>query len=790
MADFKTVKNLIEPHKEPDKQFFSDLLDSEKQQAYEDEHITAVMSMLKALYISRLRLKIARLKTERDELKNSPDYDAEKYRKVLEINAEIMRLNKKTEEYKPFFDEPYFARMDVTDDKEGYNSYYIGKHGDEGLEIVDWRAPLAQKYYQKSRTSFSINDYDYKLILRRALRTGKGKVLDMKNEYLNLSGYLSKEEIAGRDEALVFDPFLKEILRTRKEKQEICDIIETIQEKQFEIITLPEADRFILQGVAGSGKTMILLHRLSYIMYNNESVRPTDVLVITPSDSFNAFIDELSAVLELQKVKTSTLERYFINLLKNAGINLDGKTDFNAPVPEEYLGYIYSPSFVKETDAKLSKVFDGVYGMFASHDCRGVIDEILTVCKMQTEEYEKLKNAGLRVRRCVLGEIKEKPDGGLYYTKQFRYMFNCVLDLNEFLSLVISDARMKGYAYFYRQLLSFYKSVKFLRRYSNKICRTAIEDLTKLSESVEKEISDLKRYKMKIGASEVLTYADGIEKREQLKNEISAAISAVERILNGFIVFYDFADVLRGETYFTAIGKCENTADILRFFYKETVRKAKQKYGVPLKPLIKSDPFSMCLLLTRLGFNLSPKYSFIFVDEAQDVSPAEYEVIKTVNDRAVFNIFGDLKQNITPWRGIKNWEEIGYKLYNLKLNYRNTDKIVNFVSQNLGIDMQSIGFDGAEVERLAARSVTGWLTGKNGLKAIICTEQSLSAYSKKSYNVLRESGKISKTKINLMTVYESKGLEFTAVAVADSDMTVNEKYIAYTRALKNLAIII
>ena len=36
--------------------------------------------------------------------------------------------------------------MDVTDDKEGYNSYYIGKHGDEGLEIVDWRAPLAQKY--------------------------------------------------------------------------------------------------------------------------------------------------------------------------------------------------------------------------------------------------------------------------------------------------------------------------------------------------------------------------------------------------------------------------------------------------------------------------------------------------------------------------------------------------------------------------------------------------------------------------------------------------------------------
>ena len=83
------------------------------------------------------------------------------------------------------------------------------------------------------------------------------------------------------------------------------------------------------------------------------------------------------------------------------------------------------------------------------------------------EEYEKIKNSGLRIRRCILGEIKEKPDGGLYYTKQFRYMFNCIGDVGEFLRL-FSDERMKGYAFFYRQLLSFYKSIKYLRRYSEK----------------------------------------------------------------------------------------------------------------------------------------------------------------------------------------------------------------------------------------------------------------------------------------------------------------------------------
>ena len=179
----------------------------------------------------------------------------------------------------------------------------------------------------------------------------------------------------------------------------------------------------------------------------------------------------------------------------------------------------------------------------------------------------------------------------------------------------------------------------------------------------------------------------------------------------------------------------------------------------------------------------------MFVDEAQDISPAEYGVLKKVNDRAVFNVFGDLKQNITVYRGIKDWAQLDYSVYNLNLNYRNTNQIVSYVSENLGIEMKSIGFDGAEIERISPRSVTGWLSGKNGLKAVICGGQSIEKYAKKGYNRLRDTGKISKTKINVMTVYESKGLEFTAVAVADGDMTDNEKYIAYTRALKELAII-
>lgn len=788
MIDIQALKNLISPKKQLTKEYFLDLLDGEKQISYENEHVQAVMQCLKALYINRLKLKISAAEDERQRLMHEYDYTAEKYRRVLELGAEISAARAKMQEYKPFFDEPYFARMDLTDDKEGYNSYYIGKHGDEGLEIVDWRAPLAQKYYQKSRTFFSINDYNYKLILRRAIRTKSGKVLDIKNEYLSLSDYLTPEEIGGRDEALVFDPFLKEILSNRKESREICDIIETIQEKQFEIITLPEGDEFVLQGVAGSGKTMILLHRLSYIMYNNERLRPTDVLVITPSDSFNAFIDELSQVLELEKVKTSTLVDYYLNMLKSVGADFTGKIDMNAPAPEEYLKYIYSQKFSDDLESKLAKIFDGVYGLFTAEECKDTAREVSAACAGQIEHYEKIKNASLRVRRCVLGEIKEKQGGGLYYTKQFRYLFNCVLDVREFLELAFDGGKMKNYAYFYKQLLSFYKSVKFIRRYGKRICAAAMQDLKNLSAAVDKEIADLKRYKMKLGDREVLTYATGIEKREQLKDEIDAVICRVEAIDGAFLRVDDFADVLRGDRWIVTIGKCENTLDVLRFFYRETIKKAKLRYGVQTKPLIKSDAFALCSLCCKLGLNLSPKYSYMFIDEGQDVSAAEYAVLKAVNERAVFNIFGDLKQNVTPFRGICDWDELGFKKYELTLNYRNTNQIVEYVAKNLGVNMLSIGFDGEEVGRIALKSATSWLSGKSGLKAIICSEERLEELSKKAYNVLRASGRISKSKINLMTVYESKGLEFTAVVVAEKGMSVNERYIACTRALKNLAL--
>ncbi|MDE5547761.1 MAG: hypothetical protein K2J30_02030, partial [Clostridia bacterium] len=139
--------------------------------------------------------------------------------------------------------------------------------------------------------------------------------------------------------------------------------------------------------------------------------------------------------------------------------------------------------------------------------------------------------------------------------------------------------------------------------------------------------------------------------------------------------------------------------------------------------------------------------------------------------------------------GIKDWGALECNVYTLNQNYRNTNDIVDFVSTVLDADMRSIGLGGEEVKRIRSRGVTGFFRDKEGSRAIIAKDEYLPLFAKRGCNLISQSGKISKTKINVMSVYESKGLEFSVVAVYDKDMTENEKYIAYTRALGELAII-
>ena len=781
------LKKKLESRKRDDKKWYLDLLDRGIQTEYEEDHLAAVLLMLKIRYIRTRLKKIEKAKAERNEILNAKDYSAESYRALIEKNAEIAAETKKLNAFQCFFFEPYFARIDVVDAKEGYNAYYIGKKGDINLSVVDWRAPLAVRYYQKSRVNFAINEYEYRTVMRRALYVKNGKFLDFKNEYLSVKGALSEEEIAGRDEEILFDPYLRSIIVSRKDDLGIRDIIRTIQEKQFEIITRPERESFVLQGCAGSGKTMILLHRLSYLMYNNEALAPRDVLVITPSDSFNDFIDELAKTLELGLVKTITLKNFYFRVLENEGIDFKGKfkegTDTET---DEYLAYLYSEAYVKDVNKKVEKCYGDIYGLFSGRECREVAVQVLADCGERTKKYAKIKNASSRIRRAVLGEMKERADGGFAFTKPFRALMSAFSETEDFLELTLNEEK-KTPDYFFRQFMRFYKSARLVASNAEKIFRKAEEDLNSLSESVKKEIADLRRYRVRNAQGEVYTYADRILKREELLEEIEAAVNTVTEMSDGVDLFCEFFSVVRFTRTCENLGRCESDADVARWLYRETVKSYKKKYGV--SGLCRSDGYALCQLLAATGRKLTPRYGLVFIDEGQDISLSEYNLLKYINSDAAFNIFGDLKQNVTPWRGVQSWEGVEQTEYRLDRNYRNTNEIVEFVTKEAGAKMIPIGLHGEKVSSCEKKKLNAFFKDKQGLRAVIAKEEYLPLFVKRGYSLLQKEGKISKTNVNVMSVYESKGLEFSAVAVYTEGMTENERYIAYTRALKDLTVI-
>ncbi len=788
---YQNLIDLLEPKKLGDHTWFLELLDEEKQVVYENNHVDAVMKMLRIARLREHKIAIKSAQAEIKRIETEEEKNAENYCKIKDLLKEIEKRQEKIDGYRCFFDEPYFARMDLIDQIDGYNSYYIGKKGDVKLEIVDWRAPIAKKYYQKSRAGFSINEYDYKTILRRAIRAKEGKVLDFRDEFLAVRDYLTAEEIGGKDKEIVYDAYLQEIIEERKEEPSVKDIIETIQEKQYEIITQPDEKNFVLQGCAGSGKTMVMLHRLSYLMYNNDDIKSRDVLVITPSDSFNGFIDELATILQLERVKTVTIYDYFLQILKNEKIDLYDKIDETQQESEGYLAYLYSPKFLADVKKKLNKIYDSLYGLFTGDECKDYIKKILSNCKKQLSAYELIKNSSLRIRRAVLGEIKEKKEGGLYYTKPFRDLMNCVLNIEDFFGGTLKSENATNPDYFYRHLSAFYKSSAFVAKRTERIVAEAENTLNELKNTLEKEIVDLKRYKQKIGTVEIYSYAERIERREKLLQETDKILQKVLLIGESNTPFIEFYAYFKGEKNFSAIGEGNGFVDVARFLYRETVKKFKQKYGLTSKKMYKSDAYALCALCALTGRRLSPAYTHLFIDEAQDISVGEYELLKIVNPKASFNVFGDTEQNVTPWRGVSDWSKAfpSYEVFLLNQNYRNTHQIVEFVANTLQVDMKSIGFNGPKIESINAKNISAFFKGKNGLKAVICSEKFKEEYYKKSYNLPAERGKISKTKINFMTVYESKGLEFTSVAVIPLGMSKNEEYIAYTRALKSLAIV-
>jgi hypothetical protein len=225
---------------------------------------------------------------------------------------------------------------------------------------------------------------------------------------------------------------------------------------------------------------------------------------------------------------------------------------------------------------------------------------------------------------------------------------------------------------------------------------------------------------------------------------------------------------------------------------------------------IKCSPYMYLQILFQFsGAPNGTKESLITIDEAQNVAPVEINLIRKLNDNhVILNLFGDVNQHIEETKGINHWEELkssmGYSFFEMQENYRNAEEITNYCNKRFPkLNMRALNTAGNGVhvledeERfLKAVQDRFMMENRAGLSAIIVKSKeeanyvldSFHEYGNKIKDLTGEDFSVHRTRWNLITVSDAKGLEFRNVIVISGRMTENEKYIAYTRALDELIV--
>lgn len=206
---------------------------------------------------------------------------------------------------------PYFGRIDFLEKKENSKvmPIYIGIHTFYDPEsratlIHDWRAPVSSMFYDHE-----LGEAGY----RSPSGEIKG-VISLKRQYRIRGG---KMEFMIESALTVHDDILQKELSSNVDDK-MKNIVATIQREQNQIIRNEDIRTLIIQGVAGSGKTSIALHRIAYLLYTfRDSISSKDILIISPNKVFSDYISNVLPELGEETVPETSMEQILSGVLKH-----------------------------------------------------------------------------------------------------------------------------------------------------------------------------------------------------------------------------------------------------------------------------------------------------------------------------------------------------------------------------------------------------------------------------------------------------------------------------------------
>lgn len=271
-----------------------------------------------------LREKLTKIKSYQEQLEALPRYRGDDFNEqVLEDSRERQRqvIKKATEE-------PYFGRLDFEEyGKSEATPLYIGKagvHDDQSGEVlvVDWRAPVSSLFYAFSGSEDDVyyeapeGIIDGTIELKRNIMIREQELMRVVDSYKQ-----GESTNSGGDEFLLYK------LGEQKDNR-LQDIVSTIQGEQNEIIRHQKNQAVIIQGVAGSGKTTVALHRLAYLLYEyREQMQAENMIIYAPNAMFLDYISQVLPELGVGHIQQTTFTEWALSVLDDPAIQLANQTN-------------------------------------------------------------------------------------------------------------------------------------------------------------------------------------------------------------------------------------------------------------------------------------------------------------------------------------------------------------------------------------------------------------------------------------------------------------------------------
>lgn len=201
---------------------------------------------------------------------------------------------------------PYFGRIIFNSSDEGEQDIYIGiTHVEDNLNyyVHDWRSPICSLFY------------DYELgIASYEAPSGQitGEITKKRQYTIEDATILHIFD----NEVNIDDELLQEVLATES-SDKMKNIVNTIQKEQNQVIRNTNDLNLIVQGIAGSGKTSVALHRIAFLLYKIEGLNSKNVLIFSPNKVFSEYISNVLPELGEENVKETSIHDFFLAYLSN-----------------------------------------------------------------------------------------------------------------------------------------------------------------------------------------------------------------------------------------------------------------------------------------------------------------------------------------------------------------------------------------------------------------------------------------------------------------------------------------